>query len=64
MNEKLRHAIAQSGKTHYRLGRDSGINSTVIDRFMAGRDINLATAAKLAAAMDMELQYELTGKPV
>ncbi len=41
LTEQLRAAIAASGKTHYRLGQESGIAPHVIDRFVSGeRSLN------------------------
>ena len=41
----LRAAIAASGLTHYRLGKDAGVSPTVIDRFVSGeRDLRLDMA--------------------
>ena len=58
----LRKAIKASGSTHYIIGKVAGVAPSVIDRFMAPaddklrhRDIRLATAAKLATALGLEL---------
>jgi plasmid maintenance system antidote protein VapI len=56
LSEQLRAAIANSGKTHYRLAKDSGVAPHVIDRFVSGeRSLNLATADKLAAVLGLAL---------
>jgi hypothetical protein len=56
----LRRAIKASGKTHYAIAQAAGVAPSQIDRFMlpanAGRrDLRLATAAKIAAALGFVL---------
>jgi hypothetical protein len=57
----LRQAIKASGLTHYRLGQDAAVAPSQIDRFMLPasdprhRDLRLATAAKIAAVLGLEL---------
>jgi len=54
---QLKNAIRRSGRTHYRIAKDAKISPDIIDRFMSGeRDIRLATAEKIAAALNLELQ--------
>lgn len=55
MTHRLREAIADDGRTHYALAKSAGIAPDIIDRFVAGRDIYLTTAAKLAAVVGMNL---------
>jgi hypothetical protein len=44
-------------RTHYELARASGITPAQLDRFVAGeRDLTLATAAKVADALGLELR--------
>jgi hypothetical protein len=53
----LREAIRGSGRTHYELAQASGITPAQLDRFVAGeRDLKLATAAKVATPLGLELQ--------
>jgi transcriptional regulator with XRE-family HTH domain len=53
---KLRAAIRNSGTTVYRVAQESGVSHPVILRFLSGeRDIRLATAEKLAAALGLQL---------
>ena len=55
--DQLREAVRQSGKTMYRIAKDSGVTQPVLARFMAEqRDIRAATFAKIAAAMGLELR--------
>ena len=57
----LRKAITNSGMTHYAIGKQAGVNPSMIDRFMLPaddprhRDIRMETAEKLAAVLDMIL---------
>jgi hypothetical protein len=48
ITEQLRKVIRDSGKTHYRIWQETGVNSRIVDRFMSGeheglngRNINL-----------------------
>ena len=57
IDETLRDAIRASELTTYRIGKDAGISTGVIDRFVSGeRDIRLATAAKIAKVLGLELK--------
>jgi hypothetical protein len=57
----LRKAIKASGQTHYAIGRLAAVQPSQIDRFMMPaddprhRDLRLATAAKIAAALGLVL---------
>lgn len=56
ISEKLKRAIHNDERTSYRLASDAGVRQQVIDRFIAGeRDIRLATAAKLAKVLGLDL---------
>lgn len=55
IDHQLRQAIRKSGLTHYRLAKLAGTTATMIDKFMAGKGASLATAARLAAALELEL---------
>ncbi len=53
---QLRKAILNSGLTHFALGKLAGVAPAQLGRFMSGkRDIRLETAAKLAAALNLQL---------
>jgi hypothetical protein len=55
--DQLRAAIVESGKTHYRIGKDAGVKPEVVARFVGGmRDIRGETFAKIAAALGLELR--------
>lgn len=54
--EKMRDAIQQSGLTHYAIGKEAGIDPSVLDRFVSGeRDIQLGTAAKITNVLGLAL---------
>ena len=58
----LRFSITSSGLTPYALAKLAGVSPGMIARFVAGnRDLRLRTAAKLAAALGMELAPVRTG---
>jgi plasmid maintenance system antidote protein VapI len=58
----LRKAIKGSGLTHYAIGKAADVAPSVIDRFILPaedprhRGITLATAARIAAALGLELR--------
>jgi hypothetical protein len=55
--DQLRDAIRESGRTHYRVGKDAGIKPEIVTRFAHGdRDITGKTFAKLASALGLELR--------
>lgn len=63
IDDALKAAIRKSGLTHYALGKAAGVAPSVIDRFMLdpgeggrGGDLRLSTAARLAAALGLELR--------
>lgn len=64
----LRKAVKADGRTHYAIGQAAGVAPSVIDRFMLPandprhRDIRLATAARIAAAVGMILVPEAGGQ--
>jgi hypothetical protein len=57
----IRRAIKASGLTHYAIGQAAGVAPSQIDRFMLPaddprhRDLRLATAARIAAALGLVL---------
>ncbi len=56
LSAQLRAIIESRGLTAYALGQHSGVDPTVIGRFLAGeRDIRLETADKLAASLGLRL---------
>ena len=60
----LRGAIIDSGLTHYAIGKASGVDTAVIDRFVSGeRDIRLETAGRIAAALGYKLAKSEADNP-
>jgi len=61
LDAALRQAIKASGMTHYTLGQVAGVAPSQIDRFMMPaddprhRDLRLATAGRIAAALGLVL---------
>ncbi len=54
--DELRRAIAKSGRTEYRVAKDSGVPQPVLNRFLHGtRGISLATAARLCKYLGLHL---------
>jgi transcriptional regulator with XRE-family HTH domain len=52
--QQLRAAIEASGLTAYAIAQASGVDDAVVYRFLAGqRDVTLAVASRLAAALGM-----------
>jgi len=58
ISRQLKRAIKTSGKSAYRLGKESGVSASVISRWLAGdRDsISLTTAEKLCNVLKLELR--------
>jgi len=57
IEEQLRRAILESPLTQYQLAKVSGIDKGVLSRFTRGeRTITLATAARLAEALNLDLR--------
>lgn len=54
--EKLRAAIRNSGLSHNELARQTGVNQSIISRFMAGKDMGIHRAAILAKVLGLELR--------
>jgi plasmid maintenance system antidote protein VapI len=56
LGDVLRYTIRQSGMTLYAVAKTSGVSAPIVRRFMAGkRDLRLATATKLCAALNLKL---------
>ena len=55
--DQLRQAIRDSGKTHYRIGKDAGVKPEMVARFVRReRDVRAETFAKIATALGLELR--------
>ncbi len=56
VTETLRKAIIESGATHYRINKDTGVGTRMIDRFVSGESgIRGATIDELADYFNLEL---------
>ncbi len=64
LQQQLKDAITDSGRTHYAIGKEAGIRPDLLDRFMSGeRDLRLATAGKIAAVLGYVLTKTESEKP-
>ena len=62
--KSLRKAILESGLKHYSLAKVSGVDTSMIDRFVSGeRDIRLETAGRIADALGYSLVESETNEP-
>ena len=53
---QLKEAIQKSGKTLYRIGKDSDVGVDQLYRFMSGeRGLNILAVEKLCHALDLQL---------
>src|SRR5688572_7286769 len=60
---QLRAAVKASGKSQYRLHRETGISQSAISAFLKGRDeLKLSTAAALAAAVGLQFAPASAGR--
>jgi len=56
ITDQLKKAIRESELSNWKLAQVAKVDQGVISRFMAGeRDLKLETAAKIVAALEMEL---------
>ena len=56
MADVLRAAIRKSGRTAYSVAKEAGTTPEVVSRFMAGADIRISTADKIAEVLELELR--------
>ena len=55
----LRRAIKDDERSYYRLAKDSGVDHTVLIRFVAGeRDVVLGTAGRICNALGLKLKKD------
>ena len=52
---QLRKAVNRSGLTRNQIAKQTDLSYSVVHGFMAGRDIQLSTASKIAAVVGIEL---------
>ncbi|MCK4850605.1 MAG: helix-turn-helix domain-containing protein [Phycisphaerae bacterium] len=63
IEERLRQAIITSHMSRYRISKISGVSEIVLSRFVRRqRSLTLRTAAKLAAALDLDLRPKKKGR--
>lgn len=56
--DTLRNAITRSGESANAIARATGVPQPTITRFLAGADMKLSTAAKLAGYLGLELKVK------
>lgn len=57
IHEQFRNAINKDGRTGYALAQASGIDASVLSRFMRGeRGLNLDTAERLCQVLGVEVR--------
>lgn len=56
LDDALRKAIQNSGLSANELARRTGVPQPTITRFLAGADMRLSTAAKIAAYLGLSLR--------
>lgn len=59
----LRAAITASVKSRYALAKETEVPESAISRFLAGADMQLAYASRLAEALGLELLPKLVRTP-
>jgi transcriptional regulator with XRE-family HTH domain len=53
--DQLREAMAKSGLTNYRIGKDAGVDQAVLSRFVSGeRNISLEVADRICKLLGLE----------
>jgi hypothetical protein len=56
INEQLRNAVLECGKSRYRISLESGVSQAVLSRFVAGKtELTISNAEKLCTAIGTEL---------
>src|SRR5690349_20279137 len=60
ISSTLRNAIITSGKSANALGKAAGVPQSTIARFLAGADMKLSTASKLAEHLGLQLEPSIT----
>ncbi len=54
--ETIRQAIAKSGKSRYRIHKDTGVDQAVLCKIMAGGTCSMGTADTLCEYLGLELK--------
>ena len=56
LEKQLKAAIRQSGLTHYRIWKDTGVQTRSLDRFMSGEcTLRMDIAGRVAERLGLEL---------
>jgi ribosome-binding protein aMBF1 (putative translation factor) len=53
--DQLRQAIRESGLSANQLSKETGIDQTLISRFLRGKDMGIERASKIAAYLGLKL---------
>lgn len=56
ISDAIREKIESSGMTRYQIAQGSGVSQGVLSRFMAGENLSLVNADKLAEYFGLELK--------
>ena len=66
VSEQLRNELVRCGETHYRIGKETGISPSALDRFASGEYQTLRgqTVDKLCEFLGLELAKKKTGTMV
>lgn len=56
VSQQLRHAIKECGSTHYRIAKDVGIDTAILDRFVSGKELQTRTVDVLCEYFGLELR--------
>jgi hypothetical protein len=57
--DSLRRAIAESGKSRYRIYKDTGVDQAVLCKIMAGGNCSMETADTLFEYLGLEVRPRL-----
>ncbi len=63
MADQLRQAIRNCGLSANQLADETGIDQTLISRFLRGKDMGIDRASKIAAYLGLELKSKPAPKP-
>lgn len=55
---QLRKAIRDSGQSANQIAKATGVDQTLISRFLRGKDMGIERASKIAAHLGMELKHK------
>lgn len=56
MAEQLRQAMRDSGQSANQIAQATGINQTLVSRFLRGKDMGIERASKIAAYLGLTLK--------